>query len=79
MWPKYTNVLFILSLLSKVKEFFMYVYVHLHEQTRGDHFVSLFACFIVFSSVRFKKAYFAPIQLDLSCMQMQLSNYICMA
>lgn len=29
---------------------------HLHEQTRGDHFVSLFACFIIFSSVRFKKA-----------------------
>jgi hypothetical protein len=27
---------------------------HLHEQTRRDHFVSLFACFIVFSSVRFK-------------------------
>jgi hypothetical protein len=42
-----------------------------HLLVRQAEVVSLFACFIVFSSVRFKKAYFAPIQLDLSCMQMQ--------
>ena len=43
--------------LVKLKKIHVFL-CHLHEQTRGrgDHFVSLFACFIVFSSVGFKKA-----------------------
>jgi hypothetical protein len=43
------------KLFCKVKELFMCVYV-ICMNKRGDHFVSLFACFIVFSSVRFKTA-----------------------